>query len=99
MVEVVRVALVLVLQFVKKVKELKCEGRRRAEHCCGKPACPEELNIMGGHVRVAVTVPHDKAMNAVQVEDHVVIEGRMVVARFAGGVTELNNLAEGGEGH
>ena len=54
---------------------------------------------MGGHVRVAVTVPHDKAMNAVQVEDHVVIEGRMVVARFAGGVTELNNLAEGGEGH
>jgi hypothetical protein len=71
-VEVVGITLVLVLEFVEKVEKVIHEGRRRAEHRCGKPACIEELNLMGGGP--AVTISYDDVMGAIQVEDQVVIE-------------------------
>lgn len=98
MVEVVGIALVLVLELVKKVEELEREGRRGAECCCRKPARAEELNLMGGDLDMTVTVPDNDAMNPIQVKDHVIVEGGWLGTPRAGEVAELNNLTEGSEG-
>ena len=98
-IEVVGVTLVLVLKFVEKVEKLEGEGSRGMEYRCREPACTEELNLMRGHIDVTMTVLYDNAMDAVQVEDHVVMKKRWVGTRFTWTMAKLDYLTEGGEGH
>lgn len=84
---------------MEKVKEVKREGCRRAEHRGREPLRTEELNVMRDYVGVTMAVSDDDAMDSVQVEDHVVVELRRTGTWFTWAMTELDYVAEGGEGH
>lgn len=58
----------------------------------------EELNLMRGHIDVTMTVLYDNVMDAIQVEDHVVMKKRWVGTRFTWTMAKLDYLTEGGEG-
>jgi len=96
-VEVIRITLVLVLEFVEKIKELECEGRRGTKRCSREPAGAKELNMLRHRIGRAMAIPNDKTVYSVQVEDHVVTETGWVGAGVAPTMAELDDLTEGGE--
>lgn len=99
MIEIIRITFVIVLKFVEEVEKLEGEGSRWPNDRCGEPACAKELVTTSNTGRcTTVTVSDDNTMNAVQIEDHQVIEGRGGGARVAWGVAELNRATERGEG-
>ena len=73
-VEIIGVALVLILKFVKEVKEVEQEQCRRTNDCGRKPVSTKELNPMRPRAGQPMTKPNDDTVNSIQLEDHVVIE-------------------------
>ena len=61
-IEVIRVALVLILKLMKEVEDVKGEHGGRIFECCRKPTSTEELIVFGGGI-TTTTVPDDKAMS------------------------------------
>lgn len=96
-VEIIRIALVLILELVEKIEELEREGRRRAENRSGEPACAKELNLMRDWIGRTMTIANDDTVNSIQVEDHVVVGFGRVGTVVIWAMAKLNNLTEGGE--
>ena len=63
MVEIIWIALVLILELVEEVENVKGECRCRTVNHCRKPVCIEELDIFGKG-RITTTVTDNKTVNA-----------------------------------
>ena len=62
MVEVIRIALVLILKLVEEVENIKGECRCRTVNRCRKPVRIEELNVFGKG-SITTTVTDNKMVN------------------------------------
>ena len=97
MVEVIWIALVLVLELVEEVENIKGECRRRTVYCCRKPACTEEL-IVFEKGSITTAVADNKLVNARQIEHHEIVKRGGVRARIINVVPELDDKTGSGEG-
>ena len=61
-IEVIRVALVLILKLMKEVEDVKGEHGGRIFERCRKPTSTEELIVFGGGI-TTTAVPDDEAMS------------------------------------
>lgn len=84
MVEIIWVAFIPILQLVEEVEDVESECCRRTFDRRRKPAATEELNTFGRRA-VTVTVPHNEAVCAREVENHQVMQG----GRAGTGVTSV----------
>ena len=96
-VEVIRVTLVLILEFVEKIEEVEREGCRRTKCRGRKPARMNELNPMVHRIGWAMTILDNNAVNSIHVKHHVVNEIGWVWTMVTWTMTKLNNLTEGSE--
>ena len=64
MVEIIWIALVLVLELVEEIEDVKGEYCCRSFDRCRKPVCTEELNAFGkGSIMATATVTDDETVD------------------------------------
>ena len=96
-VEIIRVTLVLVLELVEEVEDVKGKRCRRTFDRCRKPTGTDQLNTFGRGA-VAVTVSDNEAVSTRKVEYHQVMQRGGTLTRVTDVMSELNDEAERGEG-
>ena len=76
MIEIIRIALIAVLQLMEKVQEPKCEHCQRPINSCREPVSAEELGMVwnpGPHI-ATLAVANDDTGNTRKVKHQQVIE-------------------------